>query len=425
MIKEQKRNERGITLVALTVTLVVLLILAGITIATLFGDNGVINKAQKAKEETEKAEKYEIAGINEIEKNMNSTISQNKWEQNEDGTITDGEITLKIGDYVNYDCTTSNATYTSPKEKTGHTADQVFKAKEYQYGWRVLGVSDNKELLVISEDFVQPNEGGTTLGVRKAYTLRGKDGYINGVEELSKICNLYGNGNGAKKARCVNIDDINKITGYNPNNIGKRDPSQLVNNGEKSFKGEIYEYGNSVEYTLTADGVKYESKGNDAEGGVNKTYKNFTYYDEKEKKLKKLNIDEKITLKSSAYYYYPTTLTESGYTDATTGISIRSVEYKMLFTNSSTGVNTGSPGQNSNFRYWLSSTFIRTSPACIGVGLREVRDGFVDYMELYYSAEGLHEIGFGIRPVIYINNNVQLKYTNTQKDGCNLYEIIT
>ena len=292
MIKEQKRNERGITLVALTVTLVVLLILAGITIATLFGDNGVINKAQKAKEETEKAEKYEIAGINEIEKNMNSTISQNKWEQNEDGTITDGEITLKIGDYVNYDCTTSNATYTSPKEKTGHTADQVFKAKEYQYGWRVLGVSDNKELLVISEDFVQPNEGGTTLGVRKAYTLRGKDGYINGVEELSKICNLYGNGNGAKKARCVNIDDINKITGYNPNNIGKRDPSQLVNNGEKSFKGEIYEYGNSVEYTLTADGVKYESKGNDAEGGVNKTYKNFTYYDEKEKKLKKLNIDE-------------------------------------------------------------------------------------------------------------------------------------
>ena len=57
--------------------------------------------------------------------------------------------------------------------------------------------------------------------------------------------------------------------------------------------------------------------------------------------------------------------------------------------------------------------------------MREVRDGFVDYMELYYSAEGLHEIGFGIRPVIYINNNVQLKYTNTQKDGCNLYEIIT
>ena len=51
MLEKQKRIERGITLVALVVTIVVLLILAGITIATLFGDNGVINKAQKAQME--------------------------------------------------------------------------------------------------------------------------------------------------------------------------------------------------------------------------------------------------------------------------------------------------------------------------------------------------------------------------------------
>jgi len=47
MIDKQKRKESGITLIALVVTIIVLLIVAGITIATLFGDNGVINKAQE------------------------------------------------------------------------------------------------------------------------------------------------------------------------------------------------------------------------------------------------------------------------------------------------------------------------------------------------------------------------------------------
>ena len=47
------KEERGITLIALVVTIVVLLILAGITISLVFGSNGVIQKAQDSKEQTE------------------------------------------------------------------------------------------------------------------------------------------------------------------------------------------------------------------------------------------------------------------------------------------------------------------------------------------------------------------------------------
>ena len=50
-----QKNERGITLVALVVTIVVLLILAGITIMYVMSDNGVFGKAQQAKTETNKA----------------------------------------------------------------------------------------------------------------------------------------------------------------------------------------------------------------------------------------------------------------------------------------------------------------------------------------------------------------------------------
>lgn len=62
-------NEKGITLIALAITIVVLLILAGITIATLTGDNGIITQAQKAKDETDKAyykEQLELASLKYI-----------------------------------------------------------------------------------------------------------------------------------------------------------------------------------------------------------------------------------------------------------------------------------------------------------------------------------------------------------------------
>ncbi len=55
MFKEQK----GITLIALVVTIIVLLILAGVTIAMLTGQNGILTNAQKARETTSQAEAEE------------------------------------------------------------------------------------------------------------------------------------------------------------------------------------------------------------------------------------------------------------------------------------------------------------------------------------------------------------------------------
>ncbi len=48
--KERVNGKNGITLIALVITIIVLLILAGVTIATLTGDNGILTKAQNAKE---------------------------------------------------------------------------------------------------------------------------------------------------------------------------------------------------------------------------------------------------------------------------------------------------------------------------------------------------------------------------------------
>ena len=55
-MKFTKNNSKGITLIALVVTIIVLLILAGVVIAMLTGDNSIINQAQSAKAQTEQKE---------------------------------------------------------------------------------------------------------------------------------------------------------------------------------------------------------------------------------------------------------------------------------------------------------------------------------------------------------------------------------
>lgn len=60
-----KRNQ-GITLIALVITIVVLIILAGVTINTIIGENGIIIKAQEAKVNMQNAQGEEQEVINSL-----------------------------------------------------------------------------------------------------------------------------------------------------------------------------------------------------------------------------------------------------------------------------------------------------------------------------------------------------------------------
>ena len=74
-----KNNRKGITLIALVITIIVLLILAGVTIATLTGNNGILSRANEAKTETEKAtaeEKVEVAVLGSYDNNGNISIEE-------------------------------------------------------------------------------------------------------------------------------------------------------------------------------------------------------------------------------------------------------------------------------------------------------------------------------------------------------------
>ena len=83
-------KEKGITLIALIVTIIILIILAGITIGVLIGDEGLIGNANDAKEQTEIANEKEIvdrATINAMGNNPRGNIVEDEL-QNELDKIT-------------------------------------------------------------------------------------------------------------------------------------------------------------------------------------------------------------------------------------------------------------------------------------------------------------------------------------------------
>ena len=65
------KEKRGITLIALVITIIVLLILAGVSIAMLTGKNGILTQAQRAKNETEEARIEEENRITDYENYIN------------------------------------------------------------------------------------------------------------------------------------------------------------------------------------------------------------------------------------------------------------------------------------------------------------------------------------------------------------------
>ena len=75
MVRKNKRKERGITLIALIVTIIVLLILAGVSIAMLTGDNGILSQTQNAKNKTEEAERNEKLDLLKQEDLINETLN--------------------------------------------------------------------------------------------------------------------------------------------------------------------------------------------------------------------------------------------------------------------------------------------------------------------------------------------------------------
>ena len=252
-ISKYRKKNRGITLIALVVTIVVLLILAGISIGALTGDNGIIDQAHTAKEDTEIAsweEQIDLAIIDAEKKHREPTLDDVKEELknkgviddysqvNEDGIITTNEpvyeIAGKLDDYVPFG---PGKFATKNEEYTDESSQEKYKTVTVPEGFRILpGASEIDKGLVIED-----KKGSQFVWIPVSD--------INDMAQCSKPdgnCNLELKGNELKCTEHTSTEEIyivgklyatsigekfgNVNTTYNPNS-GLREPAVVTGTG--------------------------------------------------------------------------------------------------------------------------------------------------------------------------------------------------
>ena len=127
------KSTKGITLIALVVTIIILLLLAGVSIAMLTGNNGILTQGQRAKEETR------IAGVEEVVK----LYKQGKYIDSTTGSVTENANemleNLKGQKLVSEDEIDRENEIITIKRKDGSIA------KEIQYGMVTITISKTPE----------------------------------------------------------------------------------------------------------------------------------------------------------------------------------------------------------------------------------------------------------------------------------------
>ena len=93
------RNQKGITLIALVITIIVLLILAGVSIAMLTGENGILNKATSSRSATNEAEAIERINLalNAVKTEIfDQQVDEQNWEPINESNALQPEIVKSL-----------------------------------------------------------------------------------------------------------------------------------------------------------------------------------------------------------------------------------------------------------------------------------------------------------------------------------------
>lgn len=233
-LKKNLRQKNGITLIALVITIIVLLILAGVTIAMLTGNNGILSQAQNAQEQTEVSELIERVQVDIFgeQANMNGYISKEKMKDvleeyfiNVPGELPDSIADLELiskEEYGGYSIKGSKIFNGILSEKTEPGSTLAEKITSSNYGdyinynvdlsidgnqngdttdiddWRIFYKDEDGNVFIIASDYVPTtnellneaiNKIGIFQGVTGTYNIRWR---VNDKKEIdSRITDLF------------------------------------------------------------------------------------------------------------------------------------------------------------------------------------------------------------------------------------------
>lgn len=201
MQRKEKRvesKEKGITLVALVITIIVLLILAGVTISMVVGDNGIITKAQQAKQNMANATAEEEQLIQNLSNAMNA-ISEEGSGGSEIPPEEEPESIPTTDSYVGYYADLDGNPETEPE---GIIYADLAIGGEGQWGNTngsyTIGTQTNLKDYYISQESYSGKFGTHPVLAPKKTNIAGKNDrfYVMALENVDgSPCCFYRNGN--------------------------------------------------------------------------------------------------------------------------------------------------------------------------------------------------------------------------------------
>ena len=177
----KKKVASGITLIALIITIVILIILATVTINVAFGDGGLIQRAQQAKNLTEEATLKEQETLNEVMSEYANIMAEDENTPIEPEKPT-AEDTLKAGDYVTY------------PSAQGDIECRVLYDSTSEYGVQLITSA------CVGSDI--------TLGDENDNFTNAMNSYNNAISTLNSAAGAYNNSD-YSTARCVGSNPTN------------------------------------------------------------------------------------------------------------------------------------------------------------------------------------------------------------------------
>ena len=158
--KRSYLGERGITLIALVVTIVVLLILAGVSINALFGDSGIINKAKDAQNKMNQAAQNDLEAINSLNEWIESKT--NGTTGGDDNPSTTPKISTLVGTVV---------------EKNTKAEDAYGNKITIPKGFKILEHNPTSSTGAVTYNYTNSEETGEHIpAVQDGIVIEDKDG---------------------------------------------------------------------------------------------------------------------------------------------------------------------------------------------------------------------------------------------------------
>ena len=219
-MKRTKQN--GITLIALVITIIVLLILAGVSIATLTGENGILTRANDAKVETRGAaveEEKDLWKVNKLANeysngdvetlaqllerigpNGSKLLTQEEVDEiKETGQTEIGSRTIVFGMTIGdiYD--------------DSMIGQKVAYESNGQSNWIIFGKDESGNVLLTTET---PIDNGFNL-------TSGAESWLRYEDNLKATCSGYGRTIQGKTvtSRSITMEDINYVTGFDVDSL--------------------------------------------------------------------------------------------------------------------------------------------------------------------------------------------------------------